>query len=100
VNEDVSFAGQAVKYLAVGDIFTHELEVRQLEQMNDIVEPARRQVVDGDDVVPMLEQHLAQMAADKTRAPGDEDTLFHTNHPFREAIPVGYRHALRHEPHR
>ena len=54
---------------------TEELEMRIIEQMNDIVLRAGEEVVKTDDIVTLGEQTLAQMRAEETGTAGDEHTF-------------------------
>jgi len=49
----------------------HQFEVVVVEQFDDVVLGAGEEVVDADDVVPLFQQPLAEMGAEKAGAAGD-----------------------------
>jgi hypothetical protein len=53
----------------------HQLEIRVVEEMGDVVLGAGEEVVETDDVVAFSEQALAEMAAEEAGAAGDEDAF-------------------------
>jgi hypothetical protein len=58
-----------------GDVVAHQLEIRVVEEMGDVVLGAGEEVVETDDVVAFGEQTLAEMAAEEAGAAGDEDAF-------------------------
>lgn len=56
-----------------GNIVAHELEVRVIEQMGDVVLGAGEEVVQTDDVMSVVQKALAQMRAEKAGAASDKD---------------------------
>ena len=58
-----------------GHIMAHQLEVRILEQMQNVVLGAGEEVVQTEHVVAVGKQALAQMRAEKAGATGDEDAF-------------------------
>ena len=55
------------------DIVAHQLEVRMIEQMGNVVLGAREEVVQTDDVVAVGQQAFAEMRAEEAGTTGDED---------------------------
>ena len=53
----------------------HELEPGVVEQVGDVVLGAGEEVVDTQHVMALREQAVAQVAAQKAGAAGDEDAL-------------------------
>ena len=67
-----------------GHIVAHQLEVRVIEQMGDVVLDAGEEIVKADDVVTVVQQALAEMRAEEAGAAGDERAragavIFHFN---------------------
>src|SRR5258705_9297239 len=60
---------QAARHIGLG-----ELEAGAAGQMPDVLTPASRQIVDADDNVAPGSQSVAQMRAEKTRSPGNQDS--------------------------
>ena len=61
----------------------HQLEVRMVEQMSDVVFGAGEEVVQTDDVVTVVQQSFTEMRAQETGAAGDKDAgavgiIFHS----------------------
>jgi hypothetical protein len=61
-----------------------ELEPRIAEQAQDIVLGSREQIVDAQDLVALRDQPVAQVRAQKTGTPGDQD-------PLRRPFPFQFR---------
>ena len=57
------------------DIVTHQFEARMGQQAMHVVTCARIEIVDAEDLMPIVQQALAQMRAEKARAAGHQDTL-------------------------
>ena len=57
------------------DVVVGELEVLIGEQVLDVGEVARDEVVHPDDVTALLEEAVAQMGAEKAGGAGDEDAF-------------------------
>ncbi len=53
-------------------VVTHQLEIRRIEQVRDVVLRARVEIVDAQHVVPGRHEALAQMRTEKARAAGNE----------------------------
>ena len=53
----------------------HELEMRVVQQVDDVVLGAGEEVVHADHVVTVAEQPLAEVGAEKTGAAGDQDAF-------------------------
>jgi hypothetical protein len=73
-------AGQVVDLVHLdkqrkGDVVAHQLEAGVVEQVRDVVLGAGEEVVDTEHVVPFGQQAVAQVAAQKAGAAGDEDAL-------------------------
>ena len=73
-------AGQVVDLVDLdiqrkGDVVAHELEAGVVEQVGDVVLGAGEEVVDAEHVVALGQQAVAQVAAQKAGAAGDEDAL-------------------------
>ena len=51
----------------LGDVVLDEAEARPFEQVGDVPAVAGQQVVDADDLVPLGEEPLAEVGADKPR---------------------------------
>jgi hypothetical protein len=67
-------------------IVPHRLEQRRRQQMRDVVLAPGEVIVDAQDVVPLRQQPLAQMRAEKPGAAGHQNALCYTAHeegPFR-----------------
>ena len=56
-----------------GHIVAHQLEVRVIEQMGNVVLGAGEEVVQADDVVAVVQQAFAEMRAEEAGTTGDED---------------------------
>jgi hypothetical protein len=52
--------------------FDDEVEVRSLEQMRDVADRARREVVEGEDLPPVREERLREVRSDEAGPAGDE----------------------------
>ena len=61
------------------DVVPNQLEVRLAEQVRDVRLLAGEEVVEADDVVPLVDQAFAEMRAEKPGAAGDEDAFDHGN---------------------
>ena len=73
-------AGQVVDLVDLhvkreGDVVAHELEAGVVEQVRDVVLGAGEEVVGAEHVVPLLQQAVAEVAAQEPGAAGDEDAL-------------------------
>jgi hypothetical protein len=71
VNDHVTLAGQPVQNLNVADSLANELKVGERPQVSDVFSSPRRQVVDGDDLMPLTQQKLTQVASDEAGSAGD-----------------------------
>ena len=56
-----------------GHIVAHQLKVRMIEQMSNVVLSAGEEVIQTDDVVTVVQQPFAQMRAEEAGAASDED---------------------------
>src|ERR1044071_1154 len=56
----------------LNDIVAQQLEARVAEKMKDVFASPREEIVQADDLVPVQQQALAKMRADKTCAACDE----------------------------
>ena len=57
------------------DIVPNQIEIRPVQEMGDICLLACEKIVDADDVVPVIDEPLAQMRAEKTGPAGDENAI-------------------------
>ena len=55
----------------------HQLEAGRAEQVGDVRPPAGEVVVDAEHLVALRDQPVAEMAAEKARSAGHQDTLRH-----------------------
>ena len=55
------------------DVVPDQLEVRPAEQVRDVRLLAGEEIVEADDVVPLVDEPFAQVRAEKARAAGDEN---------------------------
>ncbi len=60
----------------LGDIVVVVLEVFFLEQVLDVVEAAREQVVHTNDLIAFGEESVAEVRTKESGCAGDEDTFF------------------------
>ena len=58
-------------------VVVHEAEVVPAVQMLDVVRRSGDQVVHGDHREALAQEPVAQMRAQESRSPGDQDRLFH-----------------------
>ncbi len=56
-------------------VVAKELECVMTEELFDVALRTRVEVVNTQHIVPFRDERVAEVRADKTRAPGDEDTL-------------------------
>jgi hypothetical protein len=59
----------------VDDVVADELEVGVREEMPDVVLRPGEEVVDADDVRPLRDEPVREVASEETRAARDEDAL-------------------------
>jgi hypothetical protein len=64
--------GSAVESLA--NVKLAKFEARLVAEVSDIVEPASKQVIDGDDCVSIRQQGITEVRAEKARSPGYESS--------------------------
>jgi hypothetical protein len=57
------------------DVVADELKIGVIQKMTDIVFASGKEIVDADDVVSLVEEAFAEVAAQKAGASGDEDSL-------------------------
>jgi hypothetical protein len=72
-----SRAGEVVDFVDLDierkrHIVAQQLETRVAEQMADVLLAAREEVVDADDIVPVGQEAITQVRAEKTGAAGDQ----------------------------
>jgi hypothetical protein len=72
VEARVDLRHPAVDELAVDDAPLHELHGLQLEQVLDVLEPARAQVVQQNETVPARGERVGEVGPDESRSSGDE----------------------------
>ena len=63
------------------DVVTQELEPLEVEQLVQIAAAARKEVVDAQHFVPLVEQASAKMRAEKAGTAGHEHALGHSTIP-------------------
>ncbi len=61
-------------------VVPEQLEIRPIEQMDDVRLLAREEVVEADDVVPFRDQPFAEVGAEKAGAAGDKNPLLQRGH--------------------
>jgi hypothetical protein len=59
----------------MGDVMTHQLEVRALEQVKNVGFLGCEEVVEADHVVPLIDQAVAEVRADEARPSGNQNTV-------------------------
>ena len=64
----------------LGHVVADQLEVAPAEQVGDVRLLAREEVVEADDVVPLLDETIAKVRAEEAGTAGDEDPLDHFEH--------------------
>ncbi len=72
VEDDVGLVDQLGDHGIVLGGVDRVLEAGMALEVADVVDPARRQVVEDVDRVAVLEQHIAEMRADEAGAAGDQ----------------------------
>ena len=70
-----------------GDVVAHQLEVRPVHQVGDVGAAPGEVVVDAEHLVPLPDQPVAEMAAEKSRAAGDQNT---PGDPVTHAAPLSW----------
>jgi hypothetical protein len=63
-----------------------QLEMRVVDQVQDIVPPSGKIIIHTENFTPLVQQSLAQMGTEKAGTAGDQSTLaierLHGDHPF------------------
>jgi hypothetical protein len=87
VEDDVALVDELVQDRGGENGVDDEMEVPAFLQMSDVPHRRRREVIQRVDLPALVEQALAQMRADESRAPGDERLA----PPFTARCPLGAR---------
>jgi hypothetical protein len=58
------------------DVVPHQLEIRGAQQMRDVSLGAGKEIIDAQDVRASCDQPVAQVAAQKSGAPGHQNIVF------------------------
>ena len=72
MNDDVALAGQAIQHDLVGDRLDGKRKAGMVGEGGDVVETARRQVVNDRDPIATRKQRFGEVAADKAGPAGDQ----------------------------
>ena len=72
MEDDVGLVDQFGDVGGAEERIDHEAELRVCPESGHIVRRARREIVQGDDLVAFAEQRLGEMGADEDCAPRDE----------------------------
>jgi len=59
-----------------------QLERRVTHHLRQICPPAGEEIIDAEDFLSLVQQHLAQVRSEKSGATGDENPLAHDTHAF------------------
>ena len=73
-------------------IVAHQLKIRFTQQRNDVLPAPGEEIVDAQHLVPVFDQSLAQVRADKSCTAGD-DNAFHERPRSYESHPIGWQSA-------
>src|SRR5439155_10278640 len=84
MHDHVAFVDELIDSELVEDRALHEAEMRVASGFIEIAQPARREVVEGDDVLAAGEEGLAQMGTDEAATAGDK-------HAHRQMLAVTVR---------
>ena len=73
----------------LGDVVAHQLEAVVVEQVLDVGARAGEEVVEADDLVAFVQQPLAQVRAEETRATGDQNSPSRHRQFFHKSSDAG-----------
>lgn len=63
-----------------GHIVAHELKVRMIEQMDNVVLGAGEEIIEADDVMAIVQQAFAEMGSEKAGAASDQNCFSHNSY--------------------